>query len=157
MTSTIAHRAALRWEYSLCQLKSRGGLRAGLEGQIFDLDGGISERFPAGLQARGMVVGDSLGFLKDFRTIGKRIWGWGSGCVQAVIGIGGGGGNTVNRMISFLGSQASRNGVEFWSINTDVQMIAILAQTQALSKSLAENRIQIGPDETKGGYPDPLC
>jgi len=64
-----------------------------------------------------------------------------SPCSIKVIGIGGGGGNTVNRMISFLGSQASRNGVEFWSINTDVQ---------ALSKSLAENRIQIGPDETKG-------
>eukprot|EP00471_Norrisiella_sphaerica_P012595 CAMPEP_0184495394 /NCGR_PEP_ID=MMETSP0113_2-20130426/31159_1 /TAXON_ID=91329 /ORGANISM="Norrisiella sphaerica, Strain BC52" /LENGTH=497 /DNA_ID=CAMNT_0026881561 /DNA_START=470 /DNA_END=1963 /DNA_ORIENTATION=- len=63
-------------------------------------------------------------------------------CTIKVVGIGGGGGNTVNRLIEYLGEKdAYDSGVEFWSINTDVQ---------ALSKSLARNRIQIGPDETKG-------
>mmetsp|Transcript_15141 Transcript_15141/g.24696 ORF Transcript_15141/g.24696 Transcript_15141/m.24696 type:complete len:671 (-) Transcript_15141:392-2404(-) len=63
-------------------------------------------------------------------------------CKIKVVGIGGGGGNTVNRMIEYMGmDDAYDSGVEFWSINTDVQ---------ALSRSLAGNRIQIGPEETKG-------
>eukprot|EP00467_Chlorarachnion_reptans_P022622 CAMPEP_0114492612 /NCGR_PEP_ID=MMETSP0109-20121206/3651_1 /TAXON_ID=29199 /ORGANISM="Chlorarachnion reptans, Strain CCCM449" /LENGTH=571 /DNA_ID=CAMNT_0001669473 /DNA_START=61 /DNA_END=1777 /DNA_ORIENTATION=+ len=63
-------------------------------------------------------------------------------CIIKVVGIGGGGGNTVNRMIDFLGEENAEDaGVEFWSINTDVQ---------ALGKSLAKNRIQIGPEETRG-------
>lgn len=53
-----------------------------------------------------------------------------------VIGIGGGGGNAINRMIE-MGMQ----GVSFLSINTDKQALA-------LSKS--ENRLQIGEKLTKG-------
>ncbi|MFG3819656.1 cell division protein FtsZ [Limnothrix redekei LRLZ20PSL1] len=53
-----------------------------------------------------------------------------------VIGVGGGGGNAVNRMIA---SQIS--GIEFWSINTDAQ---------ALTQSAAQNRLQIGQKLTKG-------
>ncbi len=53
-----------------------------------------------------------------------------------VVGVGGGGGNAVNRMVS-----AGLNGVEFISINTDAQ---------ALELSQAEQRIQIGQKVTRG-------
>lgn len=53
-----------------------------------------------------------------------------------VIGVGGGGGNAVNRMVS-----AGVNGVEFIAINTDAQ---------ALELSQAEKKIQIGQKATKG-------
>lgn len=53
-----------------------------------------------------------------------------------VIGVGGGGGNAVNRMID-----AGLKGVEFIAINTD---------KQALYMSKAENKIQIGDKLTKG-------
>src|SRR5206468_2451710 len=53
-----------------------------------------------------------------------------------VVGVGGAGGNAVNRMIG-----AGLRGVEFIAANTDVQ---------ALSQSLAPSRIQIGPNNTRG-------
>ncbi len=53
-----------------------------------------------------------------------------------VIGVGGGGGNAVNRMIS---SQVT--GVEFWSVNTD---------SQALSQSYAHQCLQLGQKLTRG-------
>lgn len=53
-----------------------------------------------------------------------------------VIGVGGGGGNAVNRMVS-----AGVSGVEFIAINTDAQ---------ALELSQAEKKIQIGQKATKG-------
>src|SRR3989440_7395210 len=53
-----------------------------------------------------------------------------------VIGVGGGGGNAVNRMI-----QAGIKGVEFLVTNTDVQ---------AMWAALAPNKIQIGAKLTKG-------
>ena len=53
-----------------------------------------------------------------------------------VIGVGGGGGNAVNRMIA-----SEINGVEFWSINTDAQ---------ALAQSSAPKRLQIGQKLTRG-------
>ncbi len=53
-----------------------------------------------------------------------------------VIGVGGGGVNSVNRMIS-----AGLKNVEFWAVNTD---------KQALDVSLAENTMQIGEKLTKG-------
>jgi cell division protein FtsZ len=53
-----------------------------------------------------------------------------------VIGVGGGGNNAVNRMIT-----SGLKGVEFISINTDAQ---------ALVHALAPNRIQIGEKLTKG-------
>lgn len=53
-----------------------------------------------------------------------------------VFGIGGGGGNAVNTMI-----RTNIEGVEFIAANTDVQ---------ALRFSLAENKIQIGKELTKG-------
>ncbi len=53
-----------------------------------------------------------------------------------VIGVGGSGGNAVNRMID---SQVV--GVEFWSINTDAQ---------ALAQSKAPKRLQVGQKLTRG-------
>ncbi|HYM80890.1 MAG TPA: cell division protein FtsZ [Candidatus Limnocylindria bacterium] len=53
-----------------------------------------------------------------------------------VVGVGGGGGNAVNRMIG-----AGLRGVEFISLNTDIQ---------ALNQSLAPTRIQIGLNATRG-------
>eukprot|EP01026_Neomeris_dumetosa_P012294 TRINITY_DN1429_c0_g1_i3.p1 TRINITY_DN1429_c0_g1~~TRINITY_DN1429_c0_g1_i3.p1 ORF type:complete len:457 (+),score=54.33 TRINITY_DN1429_c0_g1_i3:133-1371(+) len=61
-----------------------------------------------------------------------------------VVGVGGGGGNAVNRMIS-----QGLEGVDFWAVNTDAQ---------ALATSLAPNKLQIGTDRTRGlgtgGMPD---
>ncbi|MGL6293480.1 MAG: cell division protein FtsZ, partial [Eubacterium aggregans] len=53
-----------------------------------------------------------------------------------VVGVGGGGNNAVNRMI-----EAGLKGVDFVSINTD---------NQALALTLAEKRLQIG-EKTTGG------
>ena len=53
-----------------------------------------------------------------------------------VIGVGGGGGNAVNRMVA-----AGVQGVEFWAVNTDIQ---------ALNVSLADHKVQIGAKLTKG-------
>eukprot|EP00293_Proteomonas_sulcata_P009635 CAMPEP_0184296288 /NCGR_PEP_ID=MMETSP1049-20130417/7269_1 /TAXON_ID=77928 /ORGANISM="Proteomonas sulcata, Strain CCMP704" /LENGTH=389 /DNA_ID=CAMNT_0026605441 /DNA_START=83 /DNA_END=1252 /DNA_ORIENTATION=- len=61
--------------------------------------------------------------------------GGNSPCVIKVIGVGGGGGNAVNRMVGGV------DGVEFWSINTDAQ---------ALSRSLAPNTCNVGAKLTRG-------
>jgi cell division protein FtsZ len=53
-----------------------------------------------------------------------------------VIGVGGGGGNAVNRMIA-----SNVVGVEFWSINTDCQ---------ALAQSEASKQLQVGQKLTRG-------
>jgi cell division protein FtsZ len=57
-------------------------------------------------------------------------------CIIKVLGVGGGGGNAVNRMI-----QTRIEGVTFWAINTDAQ---------ALAKSLAPNVLNIGRALTRG-------
>ena len=57
-------------------------------------------------------------------------------CVIKILGVGGGGGNAVNRMIGF-----GVEGVTFWALNTDAQ---------ALAKSLAPNVLNIGRQLTKG-------
>lgn len=56
-------------------------------------------------------------------------------CIK-VFGIGGAGTNAVNRMIG-----AGLKGVDFWGVNTDLQ---------ALSVSLADNKLQIGAKLTRG-------
>jgi cell division protein FtsZ len=53
-----------------------------------------------------------------------------------VIGVGGAGGNAVNRMIA-----ADLSGVEFMTANTDLQ---------ALEQSRAPIKLQLGPDRTRG-------
>jgi len=61
-----------------------------------------------------------------------------------VLGVGGGGGNAINRMID-----EGIDGVEFIAINTDVQV---------LSLNKAEKKVQIGPRTTgglgAGSFPD---
>ena len=59
-----------------------------------------------------------------------------SGAVIKVIGVGGGGGNAINRMI-----EEGVSGVEFIAANTDVQ---------ALRSSKADTVIQLGPKLTRG-------
>lgn len=53
-----------------------------------------------------------------------------------VVGVGGAGGNTINRMV-----QSDYKGIEFYAINTD---------SQALQLSKADHVIQIGQKSTKG-------
>lgn len=53
-----------------------------------------------------------------------------------VIGVGGGGGNAVNRMI-----KAGLSGVDFWLMNTDLQV---------LTYSTCKNKIQLGAKLTNG-------
>ena len=53
-----------------------------------------------------------------------------------VVGVGGGGGNAVNRMI-----KGGLSGVEFWLMNTDLQV---------LNCSAAKNKIQLGAQLTNG-------
>mmetsp|Transcript_10413 Transcript_10413/g.18851 ORF Transcript_10413/g.18851 Transcript_10413/m.18851 type:complete len:459 (+) Transcript_10413:34-1410(+) len=57
-------------------------------------------------------------------------------CVIKVLGVGGGGGNAVNRMV-----ETNIQGVQFWGINTDAQ---------ALTKSMAKNTLNIGRKVTRG-------
>jgi len=59
-----------------------------------------------------------------------------SGANIKVVGIGGGGGNAINRMI-----ETRIEGVEFIAVNTDLQ---------ALKTSNAKNKVQIGNELTKG-------
>lgn len=53
-----------------------------------------------------------------------------------VIGVGGGGGNAVNRMIA-----SGLSGVEFWLMNTDLQVLV---------NGKTNNRIQLGSSSTQG-------
>ena len=53
-----------------------------------------------------------------------------------VIGVGGGGGNAVNRMI-----QSGLSGVEFWLMNTDLQVLV---------NGKTSHRIQLGSSSTQG-------
>ena len=57
-------------------------------------------------------------------------------CVIKVLGVGGGGGNAVNRMV-----ETNIQGVQFWGINTDAQ---------ALTKAKAKNTLNIGRKVTRG-------
>jgi cell division protein FtsZ len=61
---------------------------------------------------------------------------FGRGAIMKVVGIGGAGGNAIDRMIS-----ASLSGVEFVATNTDAQ---------ALERSLAQQKVQIGSSITQG-------
>ena len=86
--------------------------------------------------AEGLILMANNGFYTDPGEVG--------GAKIKVIGVGGGGTNAVNRMI-----QDGLKGVEFVAMNTDVQ---------ALAKSLAGVKIQLGLDSTRGlgagGNPD---
>ncbi|KAA6424896.1 MAG: plastid division [Trebouxia sp. A1-2] len=66
----------------------------------------------------------------------RRIVRAGGDAQIKVIGVGGGGGNAINRMIA-----SGLQGVEFWAVNTDAQ---------ALENSLAMNKVQLGSELTRG-------
>jgi len=80
----------------------------------------------------------TIGKLK-FHLVEERL-----GAKIKIVGIGGGGGNAINRMI-----ETNIEGVEFIAINTDLQ---------ALNSNSAQTKIQIGSQLTKGlgsgGKPD---
>lgn len=71
-------------------------------------------------------------FAGETTTQGIQAEGSGSPCRIKVVGVGGGGGNAVNRMVE---SGTAVLGVEMWTVNTDAQ---------ALSRSLAPNKLNIG-------------
>ncbi len=62
-----------------------------------------------------------------------------SPCRIKVIGVGGGGGNAINRMVT---CDASIEGVEMWAVNTD---------PQALAKNSAPNKLNIGSKLSRYG------
>ncbi len=84
-------------------------------------------------------MSDSIKGILKFHLVEERF-----GANIKVIGIGGGGGNAINRMI-----EAGIEGVEFIAVNTDLQ---------ALSNNKAGMKVQIGSQLTKGlgsgGRPD---
>ena len=61
-----------------------------------------------------------------------------SPCSIKVIGVGGGGGNAVERMMDTIG-----DGVEFWALNTDAQVLG-------RSQDKGANILNIGTDVTRG-------
>merc|ERR1719262_1421970 len=63
-----------------------------------------------------------------------------SPCIIKVIGVGGGGGNTINRMVQQPGVERS-TFLEYVAANTDVQ---------ALSASLADSTLQLGKNQARG-------
>ncbi len=77
---------------------------------------------------------ESKGFLEEDNRMDSIVPG--RVATIKVIGVGGGGGNAVNRMIA-----SDVAGVEFWSINTDAQ---------ALAHTAASRRLQIGQKLTRG-------
>ncbi len=80
---------------------------------------------------RGGKMSDDISSKLKFHLVEDVI-----GAKIRVVGIGGGGGNAVNRMI-----EAGIEGVEFIAVNTDVQ---------ALSNNRAGTKLQIGGQTTKG-------
>ena len=64
-----------------------------------------------------------------------------SPCTIKVIGVGGGGGNTLNRMVGDGPGEERTSFLEFIAANTDIQ---------ALSASLADSTIVLGKDSARG-------
>ena len=64
-----------------------------------------------------------------------------SPCTIKVVGVGGGGGNTLNRMVQDGPGVERSPFLEYVACNTDVQ---------ALSASLADSSIQLGKDQARG-------
>jgi cell division protein FtsZ len=97
-----------------------------------DHDGGFDLRFTLDDLEEARSPGD----VAPFEYGGEDRDGRPPGAVIKVVGVGGGGGNAVNRMIS-----AGVHGVEFVVVNTDVQ---------SLGTNQAARRLQIGRELTRG-------
>jgi cell division protein FtsZ len=87
---------------------------------------------------QGIYIGSSRGNMKQQSGLELELDNIMLGSVAKikVIGVGGGGGNAVNRMIA-----SELSGVEFWSFNTDAQ---------ALLQSSSPRRFQMGQKVTRG-------
>ena len=89
------------------------------------------------LRAASDSSGLSVGSASSIQNSYISAEGSGSPCRIKVIGVGGGGGNAVNRMIE---SSTGILGVELWAVNTDAQ---------ALSRSLAPKLLNIGKSTSR--------
>lgn len=103
-----------------------------------------SEAFEKGLlmgfaMASGLPAVPGANF--DFENAGKR---GDAPCVIKLFGVGGGGGNTLNRVAQLDLGVERENCIEYVACNTD---------SQALDNSLAETKIQIGSGLGAGGKP----
>lgn len=98
----------------------------------------MTNETPETMNHPGLHIGHSRNSIKQQLGIDSNLDNIMLGSVAKikVIGVGGGGGNAVNRMIA---SEVS--GVEFWSVNTDAQ---------ALLQSAASKRFQMGQKLTRG-------
>lgn len=100
-----------------------------------DLSVGVDSTHPFGKSGfQFSQIHDSLGVPKEETRSDNIVPG--SIAKIKVVGVGGGGGNAVNRMI-----ESAVTGVEFWSINTDAQ---------ALAQNSAPKRLQMGQKLTRG-------
>ncbi len=81
-------------------------------------------------------IGPDIFGKKEFKQDDYEVPALSNAADIKVIGVGGGGGNAVNRMI-----KAGLNGVSFWAMNTD---------NQVLEMSAAENKIRLGGKLTNG-------
>jgi cell division protein FtsZ len=113
------------------------------QGLIYNSQAGNQPGFSQAVNATNPFNNSSLNFTQgqdnkristESRSIGEIVPGRVANI--KVIGVGGGGGNAVNRMI-----ESDVSGVEFWSINTDAQ---------ALTLAGAPSRLQIGQKLTRG-------
>ncbi|MFY7797367.1 MAG: cell division protein FtsZ [Dolichospermum sp.] len=113
------------------------------QGLIYNSQAGNQPGFSLAVNATNPFNNSSLNFTQgqdhkristESRSIGEIVPGRVANI--KVIGVGGGGGNAVNRMI-----ESDVSGVEFWSINTDAQ---------ALTLAGAPSRLQIGQKLTRG-------
>ena len=89
---------------------------------------GMSEPFPGEPPQPLQVVPPAAPIVPEGQT---------TPCVIKVVGVGGGGGNAVSRMV-----ETQIRGVDFWSVNTDAQ-----ALTQ---QQVAHNTLNIGASVTRG-------
>jgi hypothetical protein len=131
------------------------GLVGGLGGELFDFgvqallldahlmaEASASQLSPAApSKARqiaenlGQVLASAAPETPEVDTTGQ------SPCTIKVIGVGGGGGNTLNRMVRVSPETEERQTIQYIACNTDIQ---------ALTSSLADETIQLGVNEARG-------
>lgn len=83
------------------------------------------------IPTQSRIIRNKLNMQNDFGNSG-------SPCQIKVVGVGGGGGNAVNRIVE---SQQTVGGVEMWAINTDMQ---------ALGRNRAPMKLSIGQTTSRG-------
>lgn len=120
--------------YSMSRISSSSHLRRLSNDEVGD---GIEVEAPSP-SVPSMAVSTSIGVSSSSSSIPSVIAeGSGNPCRIKVIGVGGGGGNAVNRMME----SGDIDGVELWAVNTD---------SQALCRALAPNTLKIGDTTSRG-------